>query len=358
MTIYKRATIAAIGGVSFTVFFQLPSAFAQEDVLKGVFALPDGEEAVSGEMTLNVTGPLSREMKLVYKDKTTGEQISDYEVELTQELHILATDAQLSTLVHQHVESAGDDGTFSTTFNFPAPGLYHIYTDAVPSGDYGQQVLRFDVNVGDVAAAASLTASEPTESGSHTDVLESSNDNYTVRLDVAELRAEQESAVKISVEKDGEPAGDLTPYLGVAAHAVFVRAADLAYVHAHASDESVSQSDNGSHNAAAEGADSHHTAPSAETAPPHAAHGGHTAPRADSAGNHATPGHDAGGHDVVGHGAGHSDHGALASSTPISAEMDLFVTPPAPGTYALWIEFMGGGEVQTIPFKLEVPPKN
>ena len=263
MTINKRATIAAIGGVSLTVFFQLPSAFAQEDVIKGVFALPDGEEAVSGEMTLDVTGPLSREMKLVYKDKTTGEQISDYEVELTQELHILAADAQLSTLVHQHVESAGEQGTFSTTFNFPAPGLYHIYTDAVPSGDYGQQVLRFDVNIGDVAAAPSPTASEPAESSNQADVLESSNDSYTVKLDVAELRAEQESAVKISVEKDGEPAGDLTPYLGVAAHAVFVRAADLAYVHAHASGDNGSQSNNGhgSHNAAAEGADSHQTAP-------------------------------------------------------------------------------------------------
>jgi hypothetical protein len=352
MTITKRAKMAALGGISLSFIFQLPPAFAQEDVIKGIFALPDGKQTVAGEMTLDHTGPLSREMKLIYKDQTTGEQITDFEVELTQELHILATDKSLSTLVHQHVEQAGNDGVFSTIFEFPAAGLYHVYTDAVPSGDYGQQVLRFDVSVGD-AAATPPTVTDTEASPERAHVLESSNGDYTVKLDVAGLKAKQESAVQILIEKDGKPARDLTPYLGVAAHAVFVRASDLAYVHAHASGERALREENSSH----EGPDhqetvatdaDNHALPSEQAAETesHGSHNGHAMPDQSLAE----------GHGPSVHGADHSGHGTLASSMPISAEMDLLVTPPAPGRYALWIEFMAGGAVQTIPFQLEIPP--
>lgn len=355
MTITKRAKMAALGGISLSFIFQLPPAFAQEDVIKGVFALPDGKQTVAGEMTLDHTGPLSRKMKLIYKDKNTGEQITDFEVELTQELHILATDKNLSTLVHQHVEQAGNDGVFSTNFEFPAAGLYHVYTDAVPSGDYGQQVLRFDVSVGGAAAAKTPpTVTDTKASPERAHVLESSNGDYIVKLDVAGLKAEQESAVKILIEKDGKPARDLTPYLGVAAHAVFVRASDLAYVHAHASGARGTGKDNSSHDGldhqetVAADANNHHPSPSEQAAETesHGNHNGHAMPDQSLAEGHA---HSA-------HGADHLGHGTLASSTPISAEMDLLVTPPAPGHYALWIEFMAGGAVQTIPFQLEIPP--
>lgn len=55
----------------------------------------------------------------------------------------------------------------------------------------------------------------------------------------------------------------------------------------------------------------------------------------------------------VGHGSGES--GAAAS---VAAEMSIHLTPPAPGTYALWVEFIGGGEVVTVPFALEIPQES
>ena len=78
---------------AFVVCAGWPDIAAQEQSVEGVFALPDVEPLVSGEMTLQETGPLSRELQLVYTDLSTGKQIPKFDVELTQELHILATDA-------------------------------------------------------------------------------------------------------------------------------------------------------------------------------------------------------------------------------------------------------------------------
>src|SRR5690606_20959301 len=140
---------------------------------------------------------------------------------------------------------------FSADIEFPAPGLYHIYTDAVPSG-IGQQVMRFDVAFGEVAA--DKDAPRPAAA----DILEgpivSSDGPYRVTLDASHLQPGVESMVSLLVEKDGAPARDIEPYLGVSAHAVFIRTEDLAYVHAHAMD------------AGADGG--HHAQGSAPSAPP------------------------------------------------------------------------------------------
>ncbi|WIJ26897.1 hypothetical protein [Devosia sp. RR2S18] len=124
------------------------AAIAQEETIEGSFVLPNVDREVSGEMVVQETGPLSRQLELTYFNLDTGEPISRFDVELTQQLHVLATDSALSRLIHQHVEAADEEGRFTTEIAFPEPGLYHIYTDAVPSG-LGQQVLRFDIQVGD-----------------------------------------------------------------------------------------------------------------------------------------------------------------------------------------------------------------
>lgn len=347
MNLKTSGKITAVGNVLAALYLcQVGAASAEDLVFKGEFALPNTKEAVSGVMTLRDTGPLTRQMKLVYNDKNTGKQIPKFDVELTQQLHILATNSSLSTLIHQHVESADSNGVFRTTFKFPAPGLYHIYTDAVPTG-YGQQVVRFDVKVGDEASAASAPAGSQT-TPSTTRTVSSSKDGYTVKLDVAELRAQQDSAVKISVEKNGKPADDITPYLGVAAHAVFVRADDLAYVHAHAvgADQEASGHGGGHHDATDEAPAHGHGKDAAGNS-----HGDHMNENNHS--SHSAPHHDG----TSDHAAAHAGHGDTASDTPISPDMNLFVTPPAPGRYALWIEFMGGGQVHTIPFQLEIQPR-
>jgi hypothetical protein len=57
-------------------------------------------------------------------------------------------------------------------------------------------------------------------------------DGYTVTLD-GDLAAGEESALTLSVSRDGEPVTDLEPYLGAYGHLVALRAGDLAYLHVH-----------------------------------------------------------------------------------------------------------------------------
>lgn len=323
---------ALIRGVWSVLFISAsPALLAQDETVEGVFALPDTDQAVTGHLAVTETGPLTRQIELTYASLASGEQINNFDVELTQQLHILATDAKLTHLIHEHADVVGADGSFIAELEFPEAGLYHIYTDAVPT-DLGQQVLRFDVMVGEATEGVDEPA--PVGRALSDGALVSSDGPYSVTLDGAQLRPGAESAVSLLVEKDGVPADDLEPYLGVSAHAVFISAEDLAYVHAHAMGAGDTEA-HGTHGAGpaapadeASGAHQHGAAPTPETA--------HT--------DHGTPSH------ADGHG-GH--HGPPA--TRIDPEMSLVVTPPAAGTYALWVEFIGGDEIRTVPFTIEIP---
>ncbi len=309
--------------------------------------MPGVTPAVSGNLTVRETGPLSREIELVYSNEATGQQVAAYDVELTQELHILAVDKNLNELVHEHVREASVDGRFVAELQFPHAGTYHVFTDAVPTG-LGQQVMRFDVPVGDdestsrphVAAVADVTGG----------TISSADGAYTVELDASQLRAGQEGVMSLKVLKDGQLATDLAPYLGVAAHVVLIRAEDLAYVHAHALTEQEMHGGAGhdGHGTAAKaGATDHHSAGHGhDTATPtETPSGGHSAAHAGSHAADHQPA--AGGHD------GHES--IMGTPGTIPGELSVLVTPPGPGTYGMWVEFVGGDQVVTVGYKINVP---
>jgi len=275
-----------------------------ESRMQGTFALPGAAEKVRGELTVRETGPLAREIVVAFTDKATGRPVTRYHEELTQELHVLATDSGLSSFVHEHAEKVRPDGRFQLQVRFPKPGLYHVYADASPAG-IGQQVIRFDVPV-DVPAASHAGAEQRPSvapgAGLTGAALQGSDGPYTVKLDAAGISAGAEGVMRLTILKDGAPATDLSPYLGVPAHAVFIGAEDLAYVHAHAT-------------------------------------------AADEV--------------EAGHGGGHGGHGSHGATQPaVPAELVLHATPPRPGRYALWIQFMGDGQVRTVPFNLTVPAQS
>ncbi|MGN6488947.1 MAG: hypothetical protein ACTHLT_14170 [Devosia sp.] len=345
MTSWHHARSALLAASTALPLLVALPAHAQETTVEGVDATPGAKAAVTGQMTVRDTGPLARDIELTYADAATGQQVKDYDVELTQELHILAVDAQLNELVHEHVRAADPEGRFAGQLQFPHAGTYHIYTDAVPSG-LGQQVQRFDVSVGSGEGGAPATTAADVAAGP----ISSSDGAYTVELDASELRASAEGVMSLHVLKDGQPATDLAPYLGVAAHVVLIQADDLAYVHAHAlagDDASHADMGHGGHDmpamAPAEGAD--HSA----------GHGGHEmaqepGPMDTHAGGHGGS-HDMG-HDADANGAGDAIMGTPGT---VPADLTVYVTPPAAGTYGMWIEFVGGTEVITVPFKIDVP---
>lgn len=263
-------------------------ALAADASLTGSFALAGGEASVEGHLAVTETAPLSLELELSYTDAGTGAPVTAFTEELTQQLHLLAVDSSLTHLVHEHVKAATADGRFATAMQVPRPGLYHIYADAVPEGR-GQQVVRFDVQIGDTAADVTPLP----QPFALDELIEIAVGAYAVTIDAREAKPYVEGAWKIAISKAGQPATDLSPYLGVAAHAILIRAADLSYVHAHPT----------------EGGTDH------------------------------------------GHGA-HAGHAAPASVAP---EMMLHLTPPGAGRYTLFLEFIGGGEIQTLAVPLEWP---
>lgn len=303
-------------------------ALAETTELTGTAALAGETPAVTGVLSVHETSPLERTLELTMSNAETGEPITAFDEELTQELHVIATDSTFSTFVHEHAETAAPDGRLRVDMPFPQPGLYHIYTDAVPTG-LGQQVLRFDLDMG-AAQEASSVRPEP-QTG---EILTSAAGPYQIELDISGLRAGEESEVTLEILKEGRPAEDLTPYLEVPAHAVFIATDDLAYVHAHATAAEGGEA----HSAGAHG-DGGHGSGQTEAA---GGHGEHGAEQAEAAASHSSDAH------------GHSGHGTEETQKVVPASLQLYVTPPSPGTYALWIQFMGGGEVRTAPFMISV----
>lgn len=203
-----------------------PPSFAAEVTLKGVFAQPGMTQKVTAELVVRETGPLTRELLIAFTDKATGQPITHFKEELTQELHVLATNSDFSSFVHEHAGKLGLDGRFRVAMRFPKPGTYHVYADGMPMR-FGQQVIRFEVPVG---VTTGPTAPQQAPVG----VAKGSDGPYVVKLDASTLRVGTESMMSLTILKDGKPAMDLGLYLGVPAHAVFVSTDDLGYVHAHA----------------------------------------------------------------------------------------------------------------------------
>lgn len=96
----------------------MPSMAAQESI-KGTFALPGESEKAVGALIVKETGPLTRELSIAFTDKATGQPIVQFDEELTQRLHVLATDSHFTSFIHEHAAKLGADGRFKVAMKFP-----------------------------------------------------------------------------------------------------------------------------------------------------------------------------------------------------------------------------------------------
>ncbi len=277
------------------LFLGSAAAFAASAPLEGVNALPGIQTKVAGKLTAAPSRIGSEALDFVFMRTGGSKPILKYDVELTKQLHVIAISDDFKTFLHDHVTRVRKDGHFQLNMAFPRPGLYHIYANSTPTG-LGQQVLRFDLPVG--MAQASRQPSDLGATG-----LEGSDGPYSVKFDALDLIAGQESLLTVHITKSGQPASDLHPFLGVAAHAVFIDTSDLSYIHVHA-------------------------IPSSDKT---------------SASNSA--------HSMSGMGSMNMGQiSAMPASAKVSPDLSLHVEPPKAGTYKLWIQFIGGNEVRTVPF--------
>jgi hypothetical protein len=257
--------------------------------IQGVFALADTQPKVTGTATVAATplaGMGAEAVVAVSMVPVGGSRpVTEYDLELGKRLHLIAISAGGRGFVHEHGDRPGADGVFRVRLRLPWGDVWRLYADATPAG-LGQQVLRFDVDLG---AGPGAEPGGPDPSG-----LQARDGRYSVRFDSLALQAGRDAQLSFHLLRDGKPAPDLAPFLGVAAHAVLVNAADLSYVHVHA-----------------------------------------------QAGSEPMQ-HDMNGMHMAGHPAA------------VAPDLGLSIRPPKPGDYWLWLQFMAGGKVRTVRFVVPV----
>jgi hypothetical protein len=151
--------------------------------------------------------------------KNSQTPIRRYDIDMTKYLHAILISGDLRSFDHVHPRLRSD-GTFLFQQPLPTNG-YYLYADADPRG-YGNQVFRFPLGIAgdrespDLSESATLSRIGP----------------YLVNLE-GSLSGRTRSTLIVRISKGGAPARDLHPYLGALAHAVFVGANDLSYLHVH-----------------------------------------------------------------------------------------------------------------------------
>jgi hypothetical protein len=157
-------------------------------------------------------------------DGRDGAPVTAFDENHEEQLHLIAVRRELTGFQHVH-PTPGGDGVWRTTLDL-TPGSWRLFADFVASADGERRTLGTDLAVpGDYSPTA---LPEPTG----TAVV----DGYSVTL-TGDLTAGEESALTLTVRRDGQPVTDLQPYLGAYGHLVVLRAGDLAYLHVHPAGE-------------------------------------------------------------------------------------------------------------------------
>lgn len=267
-------------------FVPMAPVFAATTV-EGVFALIGGTQQVAGELTATPAAT-STDLKLDISLHRVAEKnaLKRYDSEMNRQMHVIAISDDLSVFMHHHVAHV-IDGHGQVRMVFPAPGLYHIFVDAAPK-TIGQQVLRFDLTVGDEPVTPLISRSVGAPETTARSGL------YTVTFDRLDLAAGEPTRLALHIAEHGKPAQDLHAYLGVAAHIVLIGTESMRYAHVH--------------------------------------------PLADMAGMEM-PKHD-----------GADTAMPADDDRPVPADLTLHVPPLPPGSYKLWVQFIGGRTLYTVPF--------
>ena len=254
--------------------------------VRGVFALAGATPKAESRLTVRYTGPTGALLDFFQWDRARGTPLTRYAVDMSKRMHVIVISDDFRHFEHVHPEPEAR-GVFALRLDVPVQGGYHVYSDSVPIG-LGQQVFRYDLQFGSaVSGPPDLT---PTSRTVHAGP-------YAVTLDTLRLRADATTMLGVRFTKNGRPAADLRPYLGGAAHAVFINARTLAYAHVHPFQ-------------------------------------GAMAPALPMPG------------------MPDDDPPELSADAHLDPTMTLHVNAPTRGTYKLWLQFRGGENLYVAPFVL------
>ncbi|MFY1692157.1 hypothetical protein [Plantactinospora sp. WMMB782] len=166
-----------------------------------------GVPAPAGEFAFRIVGP-------------DGQPVTRFDVAHDKRMHLIVARRDLSGFRHVHPEMAAD-GTWRVASPLSGPGSWRAFADFTPSGA-AALTLGLDVAVPGDFRPRALPAPAPT----------AEVDDYQVSLD-GTLTPGRTSELTLTVNRNGQPVTDLSPYLGAYGHLVALRAGDLAYLHVH-----------------------------------------------------------------------------------------------------------------------------
>jgi hypothetical protein len=153
-----------------------------------------------------------------------GRVIQSYDIDMTKFMHMIVVSDDLTDFQHVH-PTLLPNGHFAIEVHLAHPQeAYHIYLDGLPHGN-GRNVFRFDVPSSS-ETSATLRYLHP--AGPSVDV-----GPYRVTIDPTSVPLREIATIEVRILKNGQPARDLHPYLGVMSHGVLIGTKDLAYMHAH-----------------------------------------------------------------------------------------------------------------------------
>jgi hypothetical protein len=190
----------------------------------GTFALLGGTPKIVSRFWISHPNGLSATLKVRQFQADGKTPILDYDLDMEHLMHMVIVRDDFATFAHVHPDFDTQTGTFWQQFTKEPNHRYYVYADTMPRG-IGQQVFRFTLDGTESLSFARLAFSPSAR--------EATAGPYVVRLSKTTLPANRAKNLNITVLKGGEPADDLVPYLGAAAHVVFINTATLSYIHVH-----------------------------------------------------------------------------------------------------------------------------
>jgi hypothetical protein len=188
----------------------------------GIFALHSAAPHVAARMTAHAGNPTTLEIAQYTPDRS--QIITRYAPDFTRDMHLIVVRDDFATFAHLHPQLDRSTGHFSLPVRLDPGHRYYAYTDSAPAG-IGQQVFRFVLQSG----APPHTLRTPVQASSPS----AAAGPYTVTLATTTLKSGAEAPVAVTISRGGALASGILPYLGAAAHAVFINTQDLSYVHVH-----------------------------------------------------------------------------------------------------------------------------
>lgn len=153
-----------------------------------------------------------------------GQLVGRYDIDMTKIMHMIVVSDDLTDFQHVH-PTLLPNGHLTIDLRLAEPlGAYHIYLDGRPRG-FGRNVFRFDLPA-EAGAATAVRRVHAAGSSVHVGP-------YLVMIDPTSVPIGEIATLSVRILKNGRPANDLHPYLGVMSHGVLIGTKDLAYMHVH-----------------------------------------------------------------------------------------------------------------------------